>query len=322
MATEKEAKGMAKSLTPDVAVLMATFNGAQWLDKQIASIFAQIEVNPILYVFDDFSTDDTFNRLLEWKSRNYQIQILTRGTNKLGVPGAYYHLIDQDYEEQFISLVDQDDIWREDHLINSIKAFEKNTPTIVCSPREHVDIFGVSIGNSGKLSRPASVSNAIIENIAFGNTIVMNLEFQKSIRDFIPEESVMHDSWMYLFATVFGEIIRLEKPTVLYRLHSSNRVGTRPRFNLKKALIGIRSFIRQDIEFLRIFASADSDNARIVKDFIEVLDSKGFFGRLRYCLSSKCYRQKWLDNFLIKGMVLLSPRLIYSAQDRDKRYTP
>jgi glycosyltransferase involved in cell wall biosynthesis len=313
---------MAKSIIPDVAVLMATFNGAQWLDEQIASIFSQIEVNPILYVFDDFSTDDTVTKLLEWKRRNHRIRILRSNSDKLGVPGAYYHLINQHYEEQFISLADQDDIWRKDHLINSIMAFENNTPTVVCSPREYVDIFGASIGKSGTLPRPTSVSNAIVENVAFGNTLVMNLAFQKCLRKFIPEESVMHDSWIYLFATVFGNVRRIEKSTVLYRLHSSNRVGTRPRFNLNKALIGIRSFVRQDIEFLKVFVSGDSDKIRIVEEFIEVLDSKTFFGRLRYCFSSKCYRQKWLDNFLLKSIVLFIPKLIYSNQYKLKRYAP
>jgi glycosyltransferase involved in cell wall biosynthesis len=302
---------MMNQKVPDVAVLMATFNGEKWLDEQIGSIFSQRGVNPKLYVFDDFSTDGTLLKLLSWQGRGFPIYLMEKTVHKLGAAGAYFHLVNQNYSEPFLSFADQDDIWRENHLIQSIEALGTKGPGVVFSPREHIDETGTTIGKSFNLLKPISISNAIVENVAYGNTIVMNLEFQKKISLFIPETFVMHDSWIYLYAMTLGEAVRIESTSVRYRIHSRNSVGIRSKFNMKKAVSGIRNFIEQDIEFLRIFESQKSFDTKVIWEFIESVTTKNFIERVRYCASSKCYRQNSLENFLLKTCIIIYPKILF-----------
>ena len=60
-----------------VAILLCTFNGAEYLRQQIDSIIAQEYQNWVLYVFDDGSTDNTLSILSEYHrklgSRKFKI---------------------------------------------------------------------------------------------------------------------------------------------------------------------------------------------------------------------------------------------------------
>jgi glycosyltransferase involved in cell wall biosynthesis len=302
---------MMNQIVPDVAVLMATFNGEKWLDEQIDSIFSQRGVNPKLYVFDDFSTDGTLFKLLAWQGRGFPIHLVEKTSHKLGAAGAYFHLVNQNYSEPFLSFADQDDIWRENHLIQSIEALGTQGPGVVFSPREYIDGTGKTIGKSSNLLKPISISNAIVENIAYGNTIVMNLEFQKKISLFIPETFVMHDSWIYLYAMTIDAAVRIESASVCYRIHSRNTVGIRSKLNMRKAVSGIRNFIEQDIEFLRIFDSQKSFDTRVICEFIESVTTLKLIERVRYCASSKCYRQDSLENILLKACIILYPKIFF-----------
>lgn len=306
---------MMNRTLPEVAVLMATFNGERWLDEQITSIFAQKGVNPKLYVFDDFSTDGTLLKLRSWQNRNFPVHILKETPHKLGSAGAFFYLINQIYDEPFLSFADQDDVWFENHLIQSIGSLGRKGAAVVFSPREHIDATGTTIGKSSKVSKPISLSNAIVENLAYGNTIVMNLEFQKKLRQHTPKVFVMHDSWIYLYATAIGKAVRIESLGVQYRIHSGNSVGVRSKFNVKKAIMSVRNFIEQDIEFLRIFESQKSFDTRIVCDFVESLTKKNLIERVRYCLSTKCYRQNGLENIMLKLCIAFTPKILFKKSE-------
>ena len=45
---------------PPIAVVMATYNGAQFLEEQIESILSQTLLPSLFIVYDDCSTDDTY----------------------------------------------------------------------------------------------------------------------------------------------------------------------------------------------------------------------------------------------------------------------
>ena len=52
-----------------VLVLMATYNGARYLDEQIQSLIDQKNVELEILVRDDGSTDNTINVLNKWKKQ-------------------------------------------------------------------------------------------------------------------------------------------------------------------------------------------------------------------------------------------------------------
>ncbi len=296
---------------PSVGVLLATYNGSRWLHEQVSSIFRQTGVKVQLYVIDDFSTDNTVADLMEWKNQGFAITVIENAPKKLGVPGIYFYLMGLEYPERFIAFADQDDVWNENHLSASIKVLGSKTLAVSFSPREYMNSLGKPIGISPRLAKSTSTSNAIIENVAYGNTIVMTGDLLRKSSSRIPENPVMHDSWVYLWATVFGETIRHENIGVQYRLHENNHIGVKPYLRWVKALSSMKKFVRQDIEFLQYFGTTNAPGVGIIRDFIDVISSKSLLKRLSYCLSSKCYRQSRLDNFLLKCIIILIPSMLY-----------
>ena len=52
-----------------VKVLMSTYNGEKYITEQLKSIFLQKEVEVILHIRDDGSTDNTVNLIKKFKEK-------------------------------------------------------------------------------------------------------------------------------------------------------------------------------------------------------------------------------------------------------------
>ena len=58
-----------------VVVLMSTYNGERFLEEQIESILKQKDVDVVLYVRDDGSSDRTKQILDEYQRKNAQMLV-------------------------------------------------------------------------------------------------------------------------------------------------------------------------------------------------------------------------------------------------------
>ena len=93
-------------------VVMATCNGASYLDEQMASIMEQSLPPVRLLVADDGSTDDTLERLVQWQRRSsIPIELLPASQReRLGSCRNFERLL-QASRAPYVMLADQDDIW-------------------------------------------------------------------------------------------------------------------------------------------------------------------------------------------------------------------
>ena len=104
-----------------VAVLMATFDGAEFLEQQIDSIAAQTVDSIDLIVSDDGSTDGTRSILKTlgsgWvKGRFEAIDGPRRGFNE----NFRALIVSADIDVDFMAFSDQDDVWEPDKLERAI----------------------------------------------------------------------------------------------------------------------------------------------------------------------------------------------------------
>jgi len=65
----------------------------------------------------------------------------------------------------------------------------------------------------------------LMENKMMGCTMLLNQALLKKMYKF-PRKVRMHDWWAGIVAAAYGKIIYLNKPTLLYRQHTSNVVGS------------------------------------------------------------------------------------------------
>ena len=82
------------------------------------------------------------------------------------------------------------------------------------------------LGYSYLYKKPPSFKNAIVQNIAGGNTMMINRKARQLIISTATEYINFHDWWAYIIVSaVGGHIIYDQNPTLDYRQHSSNVIG-------------------------------------------------------------------------------------------------
>ncbi len=208
---------------PNVCIVLATYNGENFLKQQLESIRAQIDVNVAIEVVDDGSTDSTLRILENYK----QIGLVTKihHTKRIGSAGAFLFGMRNSSAREWLSFSDQDDLWDPSKLINAIRAVQSDAPTIICGGRRYINEVGEHIGKSLWLRRQPSWKNALVENICYGNTIVLNqtgIALMRKYWNVIPK---VFDAYMYLIFALEGKIIYLKDSGVRYRIHQHNSVG-------------------------------------------------------------------------------------------------
>src|ERR1700761_9426988 len=114
------------SSPPKVLVILASYNGAAWLQEQLASIHAQENVEMVILIGDDGSSDGSKLLLEAAAGRDLRVVFWERPS---GSAGANFRRL---YREanldgiDYVALADQDDVWHPRKLSNAIAALREN----------------------------------------------------------------------------------------------------------------------------------------------------------------------------------------------------
>ncbi|WP_256558294.1 glycosyltransferase family 2 protein [Pseudomonas sp. S3E12] len=309
--------GVGLAATASVAVLLCTRDGERFLEEQIASISRQTHQNFKIYVSDDGSSDSTRAIVTAHVERlGHECIELTHGP----VEGFARNFLSvscrADVNADYYAWCDQDDIWNEDKLqiaVDKLAGGDSSVPALYCSRTELIDEHGQSIGFSSFFSKPATFQNALVQNIAGGNTMVFNQALMDLIReagDRVPAAS--HDWWAYMIVSgCNGRIYYDSTPTVRYRQHSLNCIGTNRGFrnNSKRAKELWRGryqrWIDNNIVSLQVISHRfTAENRKILERFSEARKNR-FFGRLWGFMRSGVYRQTLIGNLGLVVAVIM-----------------
>lgn len=216
---------------PTVCILMGTYNGGSYLDEQLKSIRDQTYPNWRILISDDGSTDDTLRILRNFQSSMPPGKVTIMRGPRQGFAANFVHLVlSGTADGDIFAFSDQDDIWNRDKLKRAVTALSKHPPGVPAAYGTRtllIDKDGNHIGLSPTLRRQPSFKNALAQNIAGGNTIVFNKELSRILKGAGKVRIVAHDWWIYLVVTaVNGLFLFDESPSLLYRQHSQNLVGT------------------------------------------------------------------------------------------------
>ena len=298
-----------------VVVLLCSYNGGRFLAQQLESIAEQEDVEVVLHVSDDGSQDETQGILQAFRKRwSEQMLSVVQGPRR-GHVDNFFSLIFSKIEGDYFAYADQDDIWDPDKLSRATSALSRlpdDRPAIYCSRSRLIDVHGNDIGLSPLFARPPCFANALIQNIGGGNTMVMNRKARSLLSAVGPVDVVTHDWWSYILVTGSGgTVIYDEHPSVRYRQHQNNLVGSplslRDRserywsalngrnqiWNAKNiaALKGVRSYLTEE-------------NRRILDEF-DAARGEPLLRRLLNLWRSGVYAQSTLGNIELIAAVCL-----------------
>lgn len=214
---------------PPIAVLMATFNGALYLNEQIDSILNQSLTPAIIIVSDDGSDDGTITILEKYASEG-KITFIKNDIRR-DVVGNFIHCLHQLPASYYFALSDQDDIWHPNKLEECFYALKKieqqDQPCMVYSDLCLIDaqknIINRSFRNElGHHKYKHSLETLLFGNFVLGCTTLCNYALKDYVIDMPSHSSFNHDAWMALVSYTFGQTYCIDKALVDYRQHSSN----------------------------------------------------------------------------------------------------
>lgn len=295
-----------------IAVLLSTYNGEKFLSVQLESLLAQKDIDLTIFVRDDGSSDTTPNVLAQFAAQHKNIHL--RLEKNIGVIASFFDLmttVDDDFD--YYALADQDDYWLPEKLISAVNKLEqqsKDNPLLYCSALEFVDKDLVHLGMSNLNFKP-SFGNALVENIVTGCTAVFNVSLKKLVSSYQPKQAVMHDWWLYLLATAFGQVIYDPVAYIKYRQHGANVVGATPNFMRlwhKRLFMVLQNkpilSVLQLEEFYTLFGEKlTNENRNLARKFIErktSINSRWFI-----IYSALIYKQNSLDTIAMKLLIAL-----------------
>lgn len=219
--------------TPKIAILLGAYNAEKYLEEQLDSILNQTYKNWILYIRDDFSTDQTKKIIESYSAKFANIVMVDDSLGNLGCNGNYFHLLNQITEEYYM-FCNADDYWLEDKIKLSIERMleveEKNpdVPIIVHTDLAITDaklkIIYESLWKFDNLipEKFANYNDIGISCIVAGATALFNNK-AKNLTFPVPDDAPFFDHWMALQVTKHkGIISSIHIPTIYYRQIGTN----------------------------------------------------------------------------------------------------
>jgi Glycosyl transferase family 2 len=219
-------------LHPDteVAILLSTYNGERFLQAQLSSFLAQTHENWVLHWRDDGSSDGTVEIMDEFAAKVGPARcIQSPGSGPhLGAARSFLALLSAALGAEVVAFADQDDIWLPEKLDAALSLLipAGEAPALYCARQYLVDetLSGARLSalHGGNMGFPSCLT----QNIANGNTLVMNAAAAALVATAGYPQGSVHDWWSYIVVSACGgSILFDERPQVLYRLHKHNLIG-------------------------------------------------------------------------------------------------
>ena len=223
-------------MNPQICVLLATFNGRQWIENQLDSILLQDGVCVTIFVSDDGSTDGTFEFLVARCASEPRLKMLpsraatghsARNFERL-IATVEFSLFD------FAGFSDQDDIWLPSKLLHAVRHLQATGAAGYSS-----NVTALTAKGKQKLiskAQPQVQFDHYFESASAGSTFLLTKELAIALQIYLRSPYFrsqtyvrsfsFHDWFIYCFARCAGFIWTIdERSLLLYRQHDRNEVG-------------------------------------------------------------------------------------------------
>lgn len=212
----------------NVSVILTTFNGSKYIEKQLESILNQTVQPDEIIICDDKSTDQTISILNNY-SNNSKIKLFVNN-KQLGVVENFKQAAKLAQHGNWLVFSDQDDIWipqKLEILRGEMQLIDDDTtPALIFSDLSVIDkndkIVAVSFWEKQKI-KPEKINLArlLYGSVVTGCTMIINYPMAEEFFC-MDNDNYLHDEWLALIAYSFGKVKFLKERLVLYRQHENN----------------------------------------------------------------------------------------------------
>lgn len=204
-----------------VSVVIATYNGEKYIEKQMDSLLAQsVDLFEIL-VGDDNSTDSTRDILTRYQKKYPKLIKLFFHEKNLGLNKNFEFLFNE-AKGDFVAPCDQDDIWTHDKI--EVLLSEIDDYPLVFSDSAYIDENDVDLSFSRKsfanIYTFDSALPLIFNNAVAGHSLLIRKDVLQRALPLI--DDFPNDWWLAIVAASAGGCKFVDKKLVRYRIHCSN----------------------------------------------------------------------------------------------------
>lgn len=311
-----------------VAILMATYNGEEFIEKQLESIQAQTYSNWELLIRDDGSTDRTLEIIDEFSKQDSRISLLENNEDFHGAYVNFHYLINAVRPNQsfdYFFFCDQDDIWLPHKLEVTLSHFVDNAqPELVYSDFSRIDETD-NLLQADYLKTNQLFLSSPWQLFVGPNSFMLGCTqaFNRALLDIIPEIDMKrnrdilyklpHDKYFAFFALNFGQVHFIAEPLIHYRLHGSNvtrmysrrkglkdyyqffKRGVRERYRIHGVYISQTLFFLSQIQETTLY----SDELRRLEEVLE----KGGEEAVRFLWHKRVKKRNFRETLLLYAIL-------------------
>jgi len=301
---------MSDLTAPDdlpITILLSTFNGGKFLREQLDSFIRQSYENWTLFWRDDGSSDETVDIMRGFTAEigaNRCVESPSSGPH-LGATPSFLRLLAETSDAASVAFADQDDVWLPEKLRHAAAHVGVSTPVLYCARQFLVDENLGNVRLSAAHCHLPEFPASLTQNIANGNTLVMNRAAATLVASMGCPEGTVHDWWSYIVVSACGGVVFYDpRPGVLYRLHKNNLIGSaRPLPGRAIAAMqrgsGIfMTMMRRHADALDAHAESLSPQARADLTLIRRGLHGGLIARLKALSCQRFRRRTLLENLL------------------------
>ena len=297
----------ADEVEPCVVILLALHNGEEFLQAQLDSLAMQRNVRWKLLVSDDGSTDAGLSLVHRFAKRFTQGQVRLVAGPRVDASANFMHMLNHTVTDtDYVAFCDQDDVWLPDKLsraVDAISKVPKETPALYFSRRLLCNAKLQVTGVTSPVRSTPGFRNALVQNIAAGNTIMLNSAAITLLKNCRSVHSVpLHDWWAYLLVTgAGGQVIFGQEPSLFYRQHGRNLLGachgwTGRARHIRLSLLGrSKRWNDANLNAVQSIRSVLTSENRAAFDTFIKARTEPLYRRLNLIKQSGVYRQSKLE---------------------------
>jgi len=212
---------------------MATYNGADFIKKQIDSILLQSGIKLHLYIRDDGSSDETIEIIEKYVGKHENITLLPNYSRGGSAARNFMRMIKEVQIEptDIVFFCDQDDVWLDKkvatavrHIANGIDLYSSALKTFSDDTDESVILK--------PYYKPKKFDH-LFQGLSAGCTYALSYNLVRILKDNLRsdnwyfENDFSHDWMIYTFARINElSIYHDPNPKIYYRQHTNNVQGS------------------------------------------------------------------------------------------------
>ena len=234
-----------------IDILLSTYNGEKYLSEQLDSLFSQSYENFRIIVRDDGSSDKTKDILIDYKN-NFGNKLDIYLENNVGPKKSFFELIKKSSND-YMMFCDQDDVWLDNKLevmMDVIKQYDNIATLAYCDLKvvdENLNVICDSFYDYQGINRYKTDFFSLVKKSVFpGCSLMLNRKLVEKIKYTDVNNIRMHDCYVGLVASYFGNIVYVDERLNLYRQHSNNTIGARDN-SLKFYINRLRNYTNDDL---------------------------------------------------------------------------